>query len=329
MMETKSNKTNWGPVFEEWSFERFREFAEESGVQDWNGYFPGCFDPPLMEALGREDGGAEMVRWLLDHGADPNAQKDDGHAPIHDAAFNGDLETARLLLERGAFVNQPDHHVPPWRPIHSAMGGGNADLVRYLVRSGAFVDCENDYGDTPMTITEWLGGCEGFAEILMEGLPGPFEPGRGESPTLYVLMGIPASGKSTFCRRVLGEEVSVVSLDALGTRAREQAAFDEALAQKRPVVVDDTNIEKTQRARWLAPAKAAGYRTVGVFFRSVLAECLARNEEREGDAKVKKLAVLGMSARLELPSPDEGFDWLFYARMAGAGLFEIEPWKEA
>ena len=84
---------------------------------------------------------------------------------------------------------------------------------------------------------------------------------------------------------------------------------------------------KALRARYLAPAKAAGYRTVGLFFQSVLADCLARNKTREGKAKVKRLAVLGMSAQLELPSPDEGFDRLFFVRIAD-GLFEIEPWKE-
>ena len=290
-------------------------------------YLPGCMEPPLFEVLQRDDSWVEFVRWLLDHGANPNAQLFDGIAPIHYAAQNDDLETVRLLLERGAFVNQPNWDERPWRAIHASMG--DEKMVRFLVGNGAFADCENEHGDTPESMSRWMGECEGCVKILRDGLPGPVEPGRGGRPTLYVLMGIPASGKSTFCRRVLGEEVSVVSLDALGTRAREQAAFDEALERKRPVAVDDTNIEKAQRARWLAPAKAAGYRAVGVFFQSVLSECLARNEAREGDAKVKRLAVLGMSARLELPSWDEGFDRLFYARTAGAGLFEIEPWKEA
>ena len=147
-------------------------------------------------------------------------------------------------------------------------------------------------------------------------------------PMLLLFIGLPASGKSTFYQRVLADRnLDYVSLDALGTRAREKTAFDAALAARRSVAVDNTNVTKALRVRYLVPAKAAGYRTVGLFFQSVLADCLARNETREGKAKVKRLAVLGMSAQLELPSPDEGFDRLFFVRIAD-GLFEIEPWKE-
>ena len=142
-------------------------------------------------------------------------------------------------------------------------------------------------------------------------------------PLLILFIGIPASGKSTFYHRVL-EDLSLdyVSLDALGTRAREKSAFDAALAARRSVVT------KTLRARYIGPAKAAGYRVVGLFFQSVVTDCLARNEQREGKAKVKRLAVLGMSAQLELPSKDEGFDNLFFVRITD-GLFEVEPWKES
>ena len=148
-------------------------------------------------------------------------------------------------------------------------------------------------------------------------------------PLLILFIGIPASGKSTFYHHVLEERhLDYVSLDVLGTRARERAAFEAALAARRSIVIDNTNVTKTLRVHYIAPAKAAGYRVVGLFFQSVVADCLARNEQREGKAKVKRLAVLGMSAQLELPSKDEGFDKLFFVRI-GDGLFEIEPWKES
>ena len=148
-------------------------------------------------------------------------------------------------------------------------------------------------------------------------------------PLLLLFIGIPASGKSTFYHRVLEDRnLDYVSLDVLGTRARERAAFGAALAARRSVVIDNTNVTKTLRARYIGPAKAAGYLVVGLFFQSVVTDCLARNETREGTAKVKRLAVLGMSAQLELPSKDEGFDNLFFVRITD-GLFEIEPWKES
>ena len=152
--------------------------------------------------------------------------------------------------------------------------------------------------------------------------------GAETAPLLLVFIGIPASGKTTFYHRVLEDPCfDCVSLDALRTRAREKAAFDAALVAKRSVVVDNTNVTKAFRAKYIAPAKDADYRIVGLFFQSVLADCLSRNDAREGKARIKRLAVLGMAAQLELPSFDEGFDELFYARIAD-GTFEIEPWKD-
>lgn len=324
----KRVEVDWELALREWPFERFREAAERSKVRDWNEPLPGCIDPPLFHALKRDDGGVEFVRWLLDHGADPNVRVDDGIAPIHYAVFGESVEPVRLLLERGASVNQPNYEDCPWRPIHAAMGCGNAELVRLLVRNGAFMDCVNGYGDTPEMMMEWLGCCEGFAEILREGLPGPGGPKYGTAPTLYLLMGIPASGKTTFCRRVLGEEVAVASLAVQGTRAKERAAFEEALSEGRAIAVDDTNATREQRAGWLELAKAAGYRAAGIYFRSEVGECLERNDAREGKAKVRRLAVLGIAAKMELPTMEDGFDQLFHARVSGTGLFEIEPWKE-
>ena len=152
---------------------------------------------------------------------------------------------------------------------------------------------------------------------------------KDSPPVLYLFIGIPASGKSTFYQRVFTDQtLDYVSLDVLKTRTREWAAFEAALAARRSVVIDNTNVTKALRARYLAPAKAAGYRTIGLFFQSIVADCLARNEQREGKAKLKPRAVHGMSGQLELPYLDEGFDKLFFVRIVDE-LFEIEPWKES
>jgi ankyrin repeat protein len=44
----------------------------------------------------------EILRALLEAGADPNARQQQGFTALHSAAQNGDIESARLLLERGA-----------------------------------------------------------------------------------------------------------------------------------------------------------------------------------------------------------------------------------
>ena len=44
----------------------------------------------------------ETVKLLLESGADPNARQEQGFAPLHDAAANGNAALVELLLKYGA-----------------------------------------------------------------------------------------------------------------------------------------------------------------------------------------------------------------------------------
>jgi uncharacterized protein len=52
-------------------------------------------------AAGRPD----IVRLLIEHGADVNARQQDGFTPLHEAALTGQIELVKLLLDNGAVVN--------------------------------------------------------------------------------------------------------------------------------------------------------------------------------------------------------------------------------
>ena len=82
-----------------------RSLANKIGPHE--GYYLGAGAPlSNAAAVGRMD----IVRLLLDHGADPNLPEEQiaprGKA-LYSAVFNGHHEIAKLLLEHGAFPNPP------------------------------------------------------------------------------------------------------------------------------------------------------------------------------------------------------------------------------
>lgn len=140
-----------------------------------------------------------------------------------------------------------------------------------------------------------------------------------------IFTGIQASGKSSFFRERFFDTHVRVNLDMLKTRHREKLLFEACLAAKQPLVVDNTNLSRADRAAYIEPARAAGFRVIGYYFRSVIAESLPRNAGREPTKRVPEKGVLNAANRLEIPQPDEGFDQLFYVRLDEG--FVVEPWR--
>lgn len=146
--------------------------------------------------------------------------------------------------------------------------------------------------------------------------------------TLVILMGIQGSGKSTFYHRFLSENYVRVNLDTLKTRHREQLLVEECLNTGKSFAVDNTNPTVDDRRRYIEPAKAAGYRIVGYFMESRLKDCIARNELREGKARVPTVAIAATSNKLQMPSYDEGFDELYYVQNDGSTMTVLDWRKE-
>ena len=144
---------------------------------------------------------------------------------------------------------------------------------------------------------------------------------------LILCIGIPATGKSTFCRERFYDTHVRLNLDMLRTRRRERLLLLACLAARQRVVVDNTNVTRLERATYIVTAKTAGFCVTGYFFRSRVAEALGRNSLRAGRARVPDTVVHGMSGRLELPSLVEGFDRLYFVRMLDGNGFDVHDWQ--
>jgi predicted kinase len=143
-----------------------------------------------------------------------------------------------------------------------------------------------------------------------------------------VFIGIQGSGKSSFYKERFFNSHVRINLDMLKTKHRQQLLLNACIEGKQPFVVDNTNVTAQGRAKFIAPAKAAGLRVVGYYFRSDVKAALVRNSLRDGIARVPVKAILGTYKRLQLPRREEGFDNLFYVRIGETGEFVLEEWKD-
>ena len=85
--------------------------------------------------------------------------------------------------------------------------------------------------------------------------------------TIFILIGIQASGKSTFCKQFFNEEIRI-NLDTLKTRKKETEEIKNLLTQNKNCVIDNTNTTIEFREKYIDYAKEYKYKIVGIYFRS-------------------------------------------------------------
>jgi predicted kinase len=144
-----------------------------------------------------------------------------------------------------------------------------------------------------------------------------------------VLIGIQASGKTTFYQQRFFATHVRISLDLLRTRERERALVETCLRIQQRFVVDNTNVTAAERARYILPARAAGFRVIGYFFEPDRKAAFARNLSRTERERIPPAGFFGTLKRLEPPRRSEGFDELYRVWMARPGEFSLEACEPA
>jgi predicted kinase len=140
-----------------------------------------------------------------------------------------------------------------------------------------------------------------------------------------IFTGIPATGKSTFYKDRFFRTHIRINLDMLKTRNREAKLLAACLEMKQHFVVDNTNPSADDRARYIEPAKMAGFRVIGYYFKSTVDDARTRNASRTGKERIPDVAVSAIQQRLNPPVFAEGFDELFVVKIAREGRFSVKP----
>jgi ankyrin repeat protein len=72
----------------------------------------------------------------------------DGYTALHRATYNNHIEVVKLLIESGANVSSRTSD--GWQPIHSAAKWGHIQILDLLVSCGAHVNAVSSGGNTPL-----------------------------------------------------------------------------------------------------------------------------------------------------------------------------------
>ena len=98
---------------------------------------------------------ADVVKDLLQRGADVNEKDDDGNAALMWATCIGREEIARLLIDQGAILDEKNYGgrtALMWAAVYRCEG-----TVRLLLYRGASLDVKDNEGKTALKIIEYMG----------------------------------------------------------------------------------------------------------------------------------------------------------------------------
>ena len=148
--------------------------------------------------------------------------------------------------------------------------------------------------------------------------------------TLYITVGLPGSGKSTYVKNFIKDkEIEYLSSDSLravyGKSEEDQTVtplvfghikrkVDEFLKDGKNVLVDATSVNRKERSDYINTAKKYGAKVVAIVFKMDRQGLIERNKKRgeQGGRVVPDWVIDKMLNKFEEPSYDEGIDVMIY-----------------
>lgn len=135
------------------------------------------------------------------------------------------------------------------------------------------------------------------------------EEGNIRMLSLVLMIGYPASGKSTWCKKMI-PDYSYINRDTLKDMKKCVKRCDEELSKGNSVVVDNLNYTKEMREKFISIANKCGAQTVAIHINTSMRQSQTWNDTR-GDKRVPTIVYYKYRKNFEVPTIDEGFDDIF------------------
>ncbi|CAF4401919.1 unnamed protein product [Rotaria socialis] len=168
-----------------------------------------CGQTPLFCAA--KEGRIDIVKYLLDRGANSRVQNHYGVSVLWIPAQKGMLDVVELLLDAGAEINTApageladELNITGWTPLYAAMKSRQFDVVKLLLRRGADPNAVTKLGSTPFLLASEICDLDIIEACVGAGADLDFAPSGPDADKLNI------TGQTALFMATLKDRVDVV-----------------------------------------------------------------------------------------------------------------------
>lgn len=204
---------------------------------------------PLHQAAFQ--GELEVVLELIKGGAKVNSEDERASTPLHHAAFNGHKTVIKALINNGAIVDPQDADMST--PLHNAAFSGHKKALRYLLDRGSDVTLKDIDGNTALHKASFNGHIKCMELLLDAGAELDVADNEGTTPTHKA-----ASGNNFKALVLLiDRDANIKAADNTGATALHKAAFLGNLRAVNTLIAKGSDVDAGDKEGYSALHNAA------------------------------------------------------------------------